>query len=153
MGSSRCPPAASGCTDACGQQGPPLIGAVALAPHLLPAAWPRNLPEAEEGADPQIHPPVSTESEAKGESGHRKLLCLGDGVLVLWGVTPGWYGQCWDEPGVGSGRREARVQWAESEGGRKHGVLTAFTPFQNLAGEAGQEVSSSLRMERCHSYV
>ena len=39
------------------------------------------------------------------------------------------------------------MQWAESDGGRKHGVLTAFTPFQNLAGKAGQDVSSSLRME------
>lgn len=38
------------------------------------------------------------------------------------------------------------MQWAESDGGRKHGVLTAFTPFQNLAGKAGQDVSSSLRL-------
>lgn len=45
------------------------------------------------------------------------------------------------------------MQWAESEGGRKHGVLTVLTPFQNLAGKARQEVSSSLRMERCHSYA
>lgn len=153
MGSSRCPPAASGCTDAYGQQGLPLIGPVALGSHLLPAAWHRDLPETEEGTGRQIHPPVTTESEAKDASRHRRLLCLGDGILVLWGVTPRWYGQCWNEPGVSSGRREARVQWAESEGGRKHGVLTVLTPFQNLAGKARQEVSSSLRMERCHSYA
>ena len=140
MGSSRCPPAASGCTDACGQQDLPLIGPVALGSHLLPAAWHRDLPETEEGTCPQIHPPVSTESEVKDESRHRRLLCLGDGVLVLWGVTPRWYGQRWDEPGVSSSRGEAMMQWAESEGGRKHGVLTALTPFQlGRKGRAGSE--------------
>lgn len=79
------------------------IGAIALGSHLVPAAWHRDLPETKEGTGPQIHPPVSTESEAKDESRHRRLLCLGDGVLVFWGVTPRWYGQCWDEPGVSSG--------------------------------------------------
>lgn len=94
---------------------------------------------------------MSTESEAKDESRHRRLLCLGDGVLVFWGVTPRWYGQCWDEPGVssGGGRQGCR---AESDGGRKHGVLTA-PPLPELGrkGRAGREQQPEAG--EWHSYV
>lgn len=107
--------------------------------HLVPAAWHRDL--RLKGTGPQIHPPVSTESEAKDESRHRRLLCLGDGVLVFWGVTPRWYGQCWDEPGGKFRRGEARVQWAESDGGQETWGVDSIHPFPELGrkGRAGRE--------------